>query len=290
MKTGLRRSALYVPGDSEKMLWRSAAASSDMLLLNLEDGIALSQKAIARGNIVAALKKIDFGDREIVVRINSVNGELGTSDLSGIVPARPDGICLPKVENAEEVRAAAAVIRDVEIGHGLPEGCTRLHAMIESAAGLLHSADIAAASPRMSSLIFGSADFVSDVRCLPGEDRVEFLLALQWIVISARSAGIEAIDAPCFDYRNPDLLHREASQARRLGFVGKSALHPDQLAVINRIFDVTPEEVAWADKTIAELDDAETKGKALSTIDGKLVENPHRAVAERILSRRKPVS
>ena len=81
---------------------------------------------------------------------------------------------------------------------------------------------------------------------------------------------------------------REATQARRLGFAGKSAIHPDQLAIINQIFDVTPEEIAWAEKAIAELDNAENRGKALSTIDGKLVENPHRAVAERILSRRKP--
>jgi citrate lyase subunit beta / citryl-CoA lyase len=288
MKTYLRRSALYVPGDSEKMLQRSAASSSDMLFLNLEDGVALSQKCSARGKIVDALKSIDFGDREIVVRVNPLNGEMGLSDLADIVPLRPDGICLPKVETVAEILAAEVAIRTAELNHGLPEGCTKLHAMIESAAGVLHSADIAAASPRMSSLVFGSADYASDVRCLPGEDRLELLLALQWIVTSARSAGIDALDAPCFDFRNHDLLYREATQARRLGFAGKSAIHPDQLAIINQIFDVTPEEIAWAERAIAELENAENRGKALSTIDGKLVENPHRAVAERILSRRKP--
>lgn len=108
----------------------------------------------------------------------------------------------------------------------------------------------------MASLIFGSADYAADVRCQPGEDRAELMLALQMIVASARSAGIEAIDAPCFDIRDRALLARESAQARRLGFDGKSALHPDQLEVINRAFDVTPEEVAWAEKTIAELDRA----------------------------------
>jgi citrate lyase beta subunit len=286
MKNYLRRSALYVPGDSKRMIEKATAIPSDMLILNLEDGVALSEKSSARANIADALKDLDFGTRETVVRVNPLSGEFGPGDVAGIVASRPDGICLPKVETAAEIQAAAAAILAAERANRLPEGCTKLHAMIESAAGVLRSADIAAASPRMASLIFGSADYASDLRSLPGEDRVELLLALQWIVTAARAAGIDAIDAPCFDYRNPDLLRRESAQARRIGFTGKSALHPDQLGTINEIFDVTPEEIAWAEKTIAELDNAENRGKALSTIDGKLIDNPHRAIAERILLRR----
>ncbi|MBN1569921.1 MAG: CoA ester lyase [Acidobacteria bacterium] len=287
MKTYLRRSALYVPGDSKRMLERSATIQSDMLLLNLEDGVAFSEKDNARRNVAEALRIIDFGGRETVVRVNSLNDDIGLRDIADIVPLRPDGICLPKVETPSEIRAAEAAIRTAEHANGLPEGCIKLHAMIESAAGVLHSADIAAASPRMASLIFGSADYAGDLRCMPGEDRIELLLALQWIVTSARAAGIDPIDAPCFDYRNRDLLSREAMQARRIGFTGKSALHPDQLTAINEIFDVTLEEVAWAEKIIAELDNAENRGKALSTMDGKLIDNPHRTIAERILSRRR---
>lgn len=286
MKTCLRRSALYVPGDSKEMLRKSAAAPSDLLLLNLEDGVAQSVKSTARANIVEALKTVDFGDREIVVRINPLNSGMGLTDLTSIVPARPEGICLPKVESPGEIRDAEEALRTAERINGLPEGCTRLHAMIESALGVLHSADIAAASPRMASLIFGSADYANDLWCLPGADRTELLLALQWIVTAARSAGIDAIDAPCFDYRNHELLRREAAQARRMGFTGKSALHPNQLAAINEIFNVSPAEIEWAEKIIAELDNAENRGKALSTIEGTLIDNPHRAIAERILRRR----
>jgi citrate lyase subunit beta/citryl-CoA lyase len=152
---------------------------------------------------------------------------------------------------------------------------------------VVHAAEIASASPRMASLIFGSADYAADVRCRPGEDRLEILLALQMIVVAARSAGIDAIDAPCFDIRNHDLLARESAQARRLGFSGKSALHPDQLAVIHQTFDVTLEEIAWAERIIAELNEADRRGKALTTIDGNLIDNPHRAAAERILKRKK---
>ncbi len=283
----LRRSVLYVPGDSKKMLQRAAEVDSDVLLLNLEDGVASSQKDAARENIAEALQNTNFGARETVVRINSLNSVAGRNDLAKIVPLHPHGICLPKVEKAADIKCAESAILDLEAGNGLRKGSIRLHAMIESAAGLLHSPEIAIASDRMASLIFGSADYVSDVRCQPGEDRMELLLALQMIVTAARSAAIDAIDAPCFDIRNHNLLENESIHARRLGFDGKSALHPGQLETINRIFDVTPEEIAWAEKTLVELDLAENRGKALTTVDGKLLDNPHRAAAERILRRKK---
>jgi citrate lyase subunit beta / citryl-CoA lyase len=283
----IRRSLLYVPGDSEKMLQRAAALPADLLLLNLEDGVASAKKDEARGNIVLALRSINYGDHETVVRINSLSTEIGLKDLAAVVPMRPDGICLPKIERAAEMQAASAAILELEIAHNLQPGTIRLHAMIESASGMLHSAEIASASPRMASLVFGSADFVADMRCMSGEDRIELLLALQLIAASARSAGIDAIDAPCFDIRRADLLRKEAVQARRFGFDGKSALHPGQLAVINEIFDVAAEEIAWAERMIAELDEAERKGKALTTVDGKLIDNPHRAAAERILARKR---
>jgi citrate lyase beta subunit len=288
MTARLRRSALYVPGDSEKMLQKAVAMEADVLLLNLEDGVALSKKALARENVANALLREDFGNRELVVRINPLNTNIGQTDLAGIVPLRPDGICLPKVESPAEIQAADRAIQELVQGSSAAERGIRIHAMIESAAGVLRSPDIASASPRMASLIFGSADYASDVRCRPGEDRLELLLALQMIVNAARSAGIDAIDAPCFDIRNPDLLRRESASARRLGFDGKSALNPVQLSIINETFDVTPEEIAWAEQIIMELDKAEDRGKALTTIDGILIDNPHRAAAERILSRRRP--
>ena len=288
MKNNLRRSALYVPGDSERMLQKCSSVDSDLLILNLEDGVALSQKEAARSNVAVAIRKTDYGNREIVVRVNPLGTETGTRDLAEIVPCAPAGICLPKVEDAEEIRAADRRILELEVKHGLPEGGIGLHAMIESARGLLRASEISEASPRMSSLIFGSADYSKDLRCRPGEDRAELLLALQMMVVSARAAGIDAIDAPCFDIRDQGLLRRESEGARRLGFDGKSALHPDQLPIINLVFDVTDEEIAWAEKVLAELDAAENRGKALTTMDGKLIDNPHRTAALRLLSRRNP--
>ena len=267
------------------MLAKSAGFAADLLLLNLEDGIAASKKDLARTNAVNALRSLDFGVRETVVRVNSPASEAGRRDLAAIVPCRPDGICLPKIETPMDIQSADRAVLALETSAGLAPGALRLHAMIESAAGVLAARDIAASSKRMASIIFGSADYCEDVHCLQGEDRIELLLALQMIVTGARAASIDAIDAPCFDIRNPDLLRREATQARRLGFDGKSVLHPGQLAVINEIFNVTPEELDWAGKVLAELENAENRGRALTTLDGRLIDNPHRNAAERILQR-----
>ena len=278
-----RRSILYVPGDSEKMLRRSAETSADVILFNLEDGVADTRKEQARDNVLSVLNLAPPGNQERIVRVNSPHLEIGQKDIAAVVPLKPDGICLPKIENRSQIQRVDASVRDIEVKSGVFEGSVQLHAMIESASGILNAAEIAAASPRMASLIFGSADFVDDIRCSPGEDRTEFLLAMQTIVLASRAAGIDAIDAPCFDIRNQALLERESEAARRLGFDGKSALHPGQLEIINRIFDVSMEEIAWAEKVLKELDEAERRGKALSVLDGSLIDNPHRAAAQRIL-------
>ncbi len=282
---GLRRSALYVPCDNEKMIAKALGIPADLLLLNLEDGVSVSRKDAARKNAVRALESVDFGTGEVVVRINSLETGTGRDDLAAVVPARPDGICLPKIEGPAAVREAEAAIAELESAHDLSRGGIRVHAMIESAAGVLGAREIAASSSRMASLLFGSADYSEDLHCLPGEDRMELLLALQMIVAGARAGAIDAIDAPCFDIRNADLLRRESLQARRLGFDGKSALHPGQVRAINEIFDVTAEERSWAEKVLAELDAAEDRGRALSTLAGQLIDNPHRRAAERIMRR-----
>lgn len=281
----LRRSSLYVPGDSEKMLRKAATIPADVLILNLEDGVSWAKKDEARENVARALQGAGFGTREVVVRVNPIISDAGKRDLASIVPLRPHGICIPKVESGRDVLAVDHAVLEMEIAHRLPEGEIRFHAMIESAAGALQAYEVARASPRMATLIFGSADFVKDMRCLPGEDRQELLLVLQKIVLAAHAAGIDAIDAPCFDLRNPELLRRESLQARRLGFDGKNCLHPDQVSIVNEVFGVTPEEVAWAQRVIAELDEAERRGRSLSTLDGQLIDDPHRAAAKRILRR-----
>jgi citrate lyase subunit beta/citryl-CoA lyase len=285
MITGLRRSLLYVPGDSRKMLGKATTIPADVLVLNLEDGVAASRKDEARENVVWALASLDFGPREVVVRINSPGSAVGSRDMAAAVPGRPDGICLPKIELPGEIERADNAVRELETGSGLQPGSLRFHAMIESSLGVLNAPGIARSSARMASLIFGSADYSSQVRCRPSEDRFEILMALQLVVTSARSAGIDAIDAPCFDMTDAALLRRESMQGRRFGFDGKSALSPRQVGTINEVFDVTAEEAATAERVLAALEGAERDGRSLTTIDGSLIDDPHRTASMRILRR-----
>jgi len=285
MMAGVRRSLLYVPGDSERMLNKAAELPADMLLLNLEDGVSAGLKDEARSNVCRALRSVDFGNREVIVRINAVGSPAGQQDLAAVVPLNPDGICVPKVEKAETMRDLDLPLARLERAAGIEPGTVRLHAMIESPRGVVRCPEIASASPRMSALIFGSADFAAEARCRPGEDRLELLLVLQSIVLAARAGGIDAIDSPCFNLWDAGILERECAQARRLGFDGKSALHPGQLDVINRAFAVSPEELAWAQRILGELQSAEERGRALSTLDGQLIDDPHRKAAEAILRR-----
>jgi citrate lyase subunit beta/citryl-CoA lyase len=288
MITGLRRSLLYVPGDSERMLQKAAACNADLLILNLEDGVAVDEKEEARRNVQKALQTLDFGNKEVIVRINSLLTKMGEEDLAAVVPYGPDGICLPKVEMAFDIQSAGSALEHLETAAGLPMGKIKIHVMIESAGGVMRAMEIAGASSRMASLLFGSADYRTHVRCQPDRNRTELMFPLQMIILAARAAGIDAIDGPCFNLRNPATLREEAAQARRMGFDGKSALHPDQLAVINEIFDVTPQELAWAEQVMEALSEAESQGKALSTLDGQLIDNPHRLAAQRILRGRSP--
>ncbi|HSW40276.1 MAG TPA: aldolase/citrate lyase family protein, partial [Acidobacteriota bacterium] len=139
MNTPVRRSMLYVPGDSEKMLQKAALLPADVILLNLEDGVAAAKKTAARENVARALNSVDYGRREKLVRINPFDTETGILDLSAIIPSRPDGICFPKVETAGAVISAAAGISRLEAECGIKEGSVRIHAMIESAVGVVHA-------------------------------------------------------------------------------------------------------------------------------------------------------
>jgi citrate lyase subunit beta/citryl-CoA lyase len=284
MITGLRRTMIYVPGESERMIQKSAACAADVLILNLEDGVAAAMKDQARQNISQALGQLDFGSREVVVRVNPIASETGRRDLAEIVPCTPDGIVLPKIESQEEIIAADEAVKKLEAAHGLPEGRIKFHAMIESAKGVLLSYEIASAA-RVSSLIFGSADYIKDLRCRPGVAREELLLALQMIVTAARAAGIDAIDSPCFNLQDPKVLQQEAEQARKIGFDGKSVLHPSQILPIHQAFEFTAEETAWAEQVLKALSKAEDGGRALTVMGDNLIDNPHQVLAEYILKR-----
>lgn len=279
-----RRSLLYVPGDKEAMLAKAPGRGADGLILNLEDAVAPADKESARQAVARALRSLDFGAAEAIVRINPSHTDAGQRDLLAVMPCRPHAILLPKVGAAEEVHLAAQRIERLEEQHGLPTGRTRIMCMIESAAGVLRAPEIAAGHPRVAALIFGAADLSMEVGCaaVPGEGTL--LHAAVRVILAARAAGIAAIDTPHMKLDDPDGLAAGARAARGLGFDGKSAIHPAQIAAINAAFSPTAEQVAWARRVLALAPDGDEARLGAALLDGVLIEAPHLAQAKRILA------
>lgn len=279
----LRRSVLFVPGSSPKMHQKAAGLPADALILDLEDAVAPSAKEEARALTCKALRELDFGEKEVMVRVNARGSGLWEGDLEALMPTRPSTIVLPKVSSPVDVEEADRFIGELEEAHGIARGETRLAAMVETARGLQDAAAIASASARMTALLFGAADFTAEVGGRLTPEALELLYPMSRVKLAAAAAGIDALDSPCFNIKDMVALERQARRAADLGFAGKTLIHPAQIEVVNRVFSPTEEEIAFARKVIEAYEKAEAEGKGVSALEGELVEAPIVMRARRVL-------
>lgn len=279
----LRRSMLYIPGSSMKMLEKAKGLEADSLIIDLEDAVALSQKEAARETVVSALKSLDFGDKEKNVRINAISTPFCRDDIKAVVRGKPDGLVIPKVNSAEEVKEVEALVDAAEKECGVEKGKTNLLAMIEAPLAIVNIEGIALSSKRLKAMLFGAADYTKETRGKITKERLELLYPLNRMVIAARIAGIDAIDSPYFDVKDEDGLVYHTKIVRNMGYDGKSAIHPVQIKPINDIFSPTKEDVEFAKKVIEAFKEAEAKGIGATVVDGQLVERLHVETAKRTL-------
>ena len=252
-----------------------AMADLDVALLDLEDGVPAPERERAREIVAAALDRRPADRPRLFVRVNRTGTPACDRDLAAISAHRPDGVLLPKVERPEEIADVVRALPDVAIVAG-----------IESARGLLAAPAIAAASPAyLLALMFGAEDFANDIGRPSALDPAsrEMLYARSAIVVAAAAAGIDAIDGVWTDVRDLDGLRRDAEAARRLGFRGKSLIHPSHVAIVNEVFSPGPDELAWARRVVAAAEAAEHDGRAAIAVDGQLVDPPVVARARRTL-------
>ena len=260
-----RRSFIFVPGLRPEMYPKALSCGADIVCVELEDGIAPGDKAEARKRALSLFGQPVADDGvERILRINSVRERFGIEDVLAVLAAGtpPPALMMPKVRTPDEV-----VMLDQLLGEaGHP---TRLHVIIETNAGLEAAFDIAGCSGRIDALFFGGVDMAAELRC---ENAWEPLLyARSRVVQAAAGAGLDVIDVPYLDLDDPDGMRAEAERARDLGFAGKGAVHPKQIATLNEVFTPTAEQVARARRIIAEF---EAAGTGLLVIDGKLIEKP----------------
>jgi citrate lyase subunit beta / citryl-CoA lyase len=295
MTAPLRRSELATPASNERMFAKAAAAGADLVFLDLEDAVAPAQKEASRGKAVTALTELDWGHTARAVRVNGLDTVWCHDDIIEVVTgAREhlDTIIVPKARTARDVWWVDVLLTQLEAKLGLTKQI-RLEVLIEEVEGLANAEAIAVASPRLDALIFGAGDFsVSqgarvDTNFVPiGEYPGDFWhYARNKVLVAARIAGIDAIDAPYPDYQDATGYERDARRAAMLGYTGKWAIHPSQIAIANDVYAPTPDEIARAQRNVKAYRDGEAQGLGAVGVDGVLVDAAHVKLAEATLAR-----
>jgi len=270
-----RRSFIFTPGLRPEMVPKALASRADIVCIELEDGIAPEDKAEARKNALALFERPQADDGvERIVRINSMRERFGIEDVNAILatPTPPPAVMMPKVRTPDEVVILDQLL--TEAGH-----TTRLHVIIETNEGLEAALEIARCSDRIDAMFFGGVDMAAELRTVNSYDTL--LYARSRVVHAAATAGLDVIDVPYLDLDDPEGMRVEAEKVRDLGFSGKGAVHPKQIAALNAVFTPTDPAIARARRIIAAFEQADT---GLVVIDGKLIEKPvlremHRIVA-----------
>jgi citrate lyase subunit beta/citryl-CoA lyase len=269
------RSLLFVPGTSANRFAKAAASGADAVFLDLEDAVESGRKAEARGLVRDWLVATPAGPASRFVRINAPGSPWIDDDLAwlpGIVD-HIDGLVLPKIESPSDVErvARAAPVRG-------------LMPMIETARGVVRAADIASARANILALVLGAEDLTAELGIPRTIDGEELLLARSQVVLAAASIGADAIDAVFVDLKAPDALRHDAVRARALGFRGKTAIHPDQIAIINEVFSPTADEIASARRVIDADAAARARGHGAFRLDDRMVDAPVVTRAKGILA------
>lgn len=283
MSEKLRRSMLFVPGNNPGMIRDAHIYGSDSIMFDLEDSVSINEKDAARFLVYKALTTLNYGSKELVVRINDLSSGLGIADLEAIVRARPDVIRLPKTENAQDVIDCEREIERIEREAGIPVGSTGMMAAIEGAAGVLNAKEIAFASKRLIGIALGAEDYVTDLKTTRSPEGVELMFARGMIVNAAKAAGIMALDTVYSDVNNEEGFIAEATMIRKMGFDGKSVINPRQIAPLHAVFTPSEKDLKKARAIMDAIAEANARGSGVASLNGKMIDKPVVARAEYLL-------
>ena len=274
---------MFVPGNNPGMMADAHIYGPDSIMLDLEDSVTMAEKDAARLLVHNALKSIDYGDTEMVVRINPLNTPYGKKDVEAVVKAGVDVIRMPKTETAEEVKELEEEILKVETELGCI-GRTQIMAAIESALGVVNAYAIATASKRMMGIALGAEDYSANLKTNRTPGGAELLMARETIVVAARAAGISCFDTVYSNLDDMETFRKEVELIKTLGFDGKSIINPRQIEVVNEIFAPTAKEIEKSLKIVAAIKEAQAKGSGVIAVNGKMVDKPVVIRAERTIA------
>lgn len=282
-KDRLRRTLLYVPGNMPGMLQNIPVFEADGVMIDLEDAVPLAEKDAARVLARNYLRLLADREKEIFVRINALDTKYAVDDLREVLPAKPDGIRLPKADSREVVEKLDTLLTESEEQLGLPIGWFKIIPSIESAVGVLNCVEVAQASSRLVALAFGAEDYTASLEIHRTKEGAELFNARTRIVWAAKAAGLQVIDSIFADVNDVDGLRRETELVKGLGFTGKSLVNPRQIPVVHEVFRPKKEEIEEALEVMEAIQRAREMGTGVISLRGKMVDAPVVKRAARIL-------
>ncbi len=285
----LSRTFLFAPGNHARRATKALTLGADAVILDLEDAVAVAEKVAARAAVLEALGH----ERRCrgYVRVNALQTEWCHGDLVAAVAPGVDGIVLPKVESADELRTAEWLIAALECERGLPRGGIDLMPIVETALGYTRLEAIARSGTRVRRIAFGAGDFTLDLSLTWTRSELELLPYRCGFVAHSRAAGLEApIDTVWVDLKDPEGFEQSAAGGRGLGFGGKMCIHPDQVPPANRLFGPAPEAVAQAQRVIAAFAEAEARGLASIQLEGRFIDYPIVHAARRLVAQAEAIA
>lgn len=269
----MRRSMLFMPGNSAGMLLNADALGADSIILDLEDAVSPDEKDSARILVRNSLKHLDSNISEIIIRINAMDTDFWKADLDEILPLRPSLIMPPKVTSGEDVKKVVSYMEEVEKRHNI-ESPIGIIPLIETALGVENAFEIAKASHRVKATFLGAEDLAADLRCERTKEGSEILYSRGRMVMAARAANIDVYDTPFTDVEDQEGLREDAQFAKGLGFTGKAAISPRHVMTINEVFSPTLEEIEYAKEVMEIIQVAKEQGKGAISLRGKMIDAP----------------
>ena len=283
MVSPILRSLLFVPGNRANMLQKALGLRPDAFVPDMEDSVPAEEKANARSTVAAHIEALAKTGCLVVPRVNALDSGLMEDDLAAVVGPHIFGVSVGKIRSAQDIVRVSTLLGRLERRAGVEQGAVRIIPWLETAMGVVHAYDIASSNPRVAAVAFGAEDLTNDMGVERTDDPAQLAYARSAIATAAVAAGVLALDTPYFHLRDLGGLKRECLLARRHGFHGKCAIHPEQIDTINDAFSPTQAEVAQARRVVDAFREAEAHGRGSLSLDGKVVDVPVVRRAQKLL-------
>lgn len=278
-----KRTMLFSPADNPKMLVNAHLYKPDAIIFDLEDAVKYSEKDAARDLLAEALRVMDYGDTEIYARINPLYTEFGKDDVTQLVPAGLRFMRLAMCEKPEQIIELDKLLTKIEKEHKIPEGSCKIQCSLETPLGVTNAVSIATASKRVESISFGAEDFTRSLGAERTKEGKEIFTARSMVVMAAAIAGVDAIDTVWSDINDEEGFRAEVKEAMNMGFAGKSCIHPSQVRVVHEIFTPSKEELEKSLTIVEAASKADINKGGVITVNGKMVDIPVIAKAEKVV-------